>query len=559
MKSNYLGINTILFFFLAIAIPKNTNGQDNVLNHGLFVNGWEAKTFKKPQAITSKDKAPKKVGSVITVYNDVKLNKVSRYISGINATTYTGNYLVDNKFLKLVSSLNPSIIRFPGGDASNAYFFNGIPTDLPSKSLTFNGEWTGFSDGTEDIDWKMNTARYYAFLDSVKSEGFITVNYAYARYGKSANPVAKAASLAADWVRFDKGRTKYWEVGNETYACWEGGFKIDTILNKDGQPEYINGKLYGKHFKIFADSMRAAAKEIGVEIYIGAVFADDDNVWDGSGKNVTKNWNDLLAPELRRSNGDNYADFITVHSYFLNDEKTPNEIINSFKVPKELQEFIFGKLDKAKVKHVPLALTEWNIKAPHQTSQVGGLQAVASSCKMQEIGFGASSYFCLKDYWRGDKGDFGIFSHHDSLLTNSEPYPSFYHLSYLNKIIGDKMIKKQIVPDKGDLLCFASSYESGGIGMVIINKSATEQSFQIDIPNYKIGDNYYWYELSKYDDGNIWSEKLAVNGVSNSKYSKGGPSESFEDIPAWTKDTKQGIKMKIKGLSAIYLLIERKK
>jgi hypothetical protein len=121
------------------------------------------------------------------------------------------------------------------------------------------------------------------------------------------------------------------------------------------------------------------------------------------------------------------------------------------------------------------------------------------------------------------------------------------------------MIKKQIVPDKGDLLCFASSYESGGIGMVIINKSATEQSFQIDTPNYKIGDNYYWYELSKYDDGNIWSEKLAVNGVSNSKYSKGGPSESFEDIPAWTKDTKQGIKMKIKGLSAIYLLIERKK
>jgi hypothetical protein len=139
-----------------------------------------------------------------------------------------------------------------------------------------------------------------------------------------------------------------------------------------------------------------------------------------------------------------------------------------------------------------------------------------------------------------------------------EPYPPFYYLYYINKIIGDKMIKKQIVPDKGNLLSFVSSYEGGGIGMLVINKSTTEQSFQVDIPNYKIGDNYYWYELSKYNDGNIWSEKIAINGISNPKYSKGGPSENLTEIPAWTRSTKQGIKMKIAGLSAIYLLIEEK-
>ena len=559
MKSFFFRVNTVFFFFLATIISSNTNGQNKVPDHGLFVNDWQAKTFKKPQSITSTERPIEKVGSKITVYHDAKLNKVSRHISGVNATTYTGDYSADSKFSNLVSGWNPSLIRFPGGDASNAYFFKGLPDDLPSKSLTYNGEWTGFGDGTEDISWKMNTAKYYAFLDSVKSEGIITVNYAYARYGTSADPVAKAASLAADWVRFDKGRTKYWEIGNETYACWEGGFRIDTTLNKDGQPEYINGKLYGKHFRVFADSMRAAAEQIGSEIFIGAIFADDDNVWDGSGKNVTKNWNDLLAPELRKGDGSNYAYFISVHSYFLNKEKTPKEIINSFNVPKGLQDFIFSKLDKAHVKHVPLALTEWNIKSPHQTTQVGGLQAVSAFCSMQEIGFGASCYFALKDYWRGDKGDFGMFSHRDSLLTDSEPYPPFYHLYYINKIIGDKMIKKQITHDKGNLLSFVSSYESGEIGMLIINKSTAEQSFQVDIANYEIGDNYYWYELSKYNDGNIWSEKIAINGISNSKYSKGGPSESLTEIPAWTRNTKRGVKMKINGLSAIYLLIESKK
>ncbi len=559
MKFNFFWKNVTIILILANIISNNTSGQGSFSNQSIFLNDWQGKPFKKPQSIKSSEKRIENVSFNITVSSDIILNKVSRFISGINATTYTGNYLEDHKLLEYVNALNPSIIRFPGGDASNMYFFNGLPDDLPSKSLTYNGEWSDFSDGKADINWKMNTPRYYAFLHSVKAEGIITVNYPYARYGTSANPVKKAASLAADWVRFDNGRTKYWEIGNETYACWEGGFRIDTMLNKDGQPEYVNGKLYGEHFKIFADSMRAAAKQIGTEIFIGAVFGDDDQIWDGSGMNVTKNWNSLLAQELRNRDGSNYADFISVHSYFLNkNEKTPNDIINSFSVSKEIQDFIYRKLDEAKVEQVPLALTEWNIKQPHQTTQAGGLQAIAAICKMQEIGFGASCFFSLNDYWKGEKGDFGMFSHKDPVLPESEPYPTFYHLYYLNKIIGDKMVKNQIVPDLDSLLCFASSYESGGIGMVIINKSATDQTFQIDLPNFSIGNNYYWYELSKYEDGNIWSEKIAVNGISNSKYSKGGPSESIKKIPAFTKNTRQGIRMKIKGLSAIYLLVEGK-
>ena len=47
------------------------------------------------------------------------------------------------------------------------------------------------------------------------------------RYGTGTNPAAKAAHLAADWVRYDNGRTKYWEVGNENFGDWEAGYRIN--------------------------------------------------------------------------------------------------------------------------------------------------------------------------------------------------------------------------------------------------------------------------------------------------------------------------------------------
>src|SRR5690606_41701275 len=102
---------------------------------------------------------------------------------------------------------------------------------------------------------------YYAMLQQSGNQGMITVNYGYARYGTGKDPVATAAHLAADWVRYDNGRTQYWEIGYENYGDWEWGYRIDRTKNKDGQPEYVNGKLYAQHFKVFVDSMQKAAKE----------------------------------------------------------------------------------------------------------------------------------------------------------------------------------------------------------------------------------------------------------------------------------------------------------
>ncbi|HAH25751.1 MAG TPA: alpha-L-arabinofuranosidase, partial [Prolixibacteraceae bacterium] len=109
---------------------------------------------------------------------------------------------------------NPSLIRFPGGSWSDIFFWNGKPTDVPDS--VYNGT-TGKKELFYAIsgknDWPTTTDNYYKLRQQTGSQGLITINYAYARYGLSAKPVVQAAHLAADWVRYDKGRTKFWEIG----------------------------------------------------------------------------------------------------------------------------------------------------------------------------------------------------------------------------------------------------------------------------------------------------------------------------------------------------------
>ena len=68
----------------------------------------------------------------------------------------------------------------------------------------------------------MDVDSFYTILGKTNSTGMITVNYGYARYGTSTDPVAQAAHMAADWVRYDNGRSKFWEIGNEVFEMIAG-------------------------------------------------------------------------------------------------------------------------------------------------------------------------------------------------------------------------------------------------------------------------------------------------------------------------------------------------
>src|ERR1700744_4709224 len=275
-------------------IVKGTD-PDNAATQGFFLtNSWQAKTFTVPTATTTVPKP--NAGENIYVAVDISkiITKTSPLIFGNNTNPFMGQFVDQPALMSGITTLAPNILRFPGGSLSDIYFWNQssqAPADAPAQLLDLNGNASaaGYWFGNNTQSWTFTLDNYYKVLQQTNSTGLITVNYGYARYGTSAHPDEAAAHLAADWVRYDKGRTKYWEIGNECYGNWEAGYEIDVTQNKDGQPAIITGTLYGTHFKVFADSMRKAAAEVGnTSIKIGIVLTSSNDVSNNSGG---QNWN----------------------------------------------------------------------------------------------------------------------------------------------------------------------------------------------------------------------------------------------------------------------------
>jgi alpha-L-arabinofuranosidase len=235
------------------------------------------------------------------------------------------------------------------------------PATVPANLLNASGasEPAGYWYGKNNESWTLSVDNYYAMLQQTGNTGMITINYGYARYGTGANPVADAAHLAADWVRYDQGRTRYWEIGNESNGEWQAGYRIDPANNKDGQPSIVTGALYGKHFNVFADSMRKAAQEIGHTIYIGAQLLEKAaESWQTA---TDKGWNEGVFKEAV-----NKPDYYIVHSYYTpyNTNSNAADILSSAgTVTKNIITYVTQSSQSAGVSVKPLAMTEWNIFA----------------------------------------------------------------------------------------------------------------------------------------------------------------------------------------------------
>ncbi|MGC4022588.1 MAG: hypothetical protein QM734_11895 [Cyclobacteriaceae bacterium] len=330
------------------------------------------------------------------------ITKVPKYLFGNNANSWMGQ-MVDginsNPYLmQYLTSLNPHILRFPGGSLSDVYFWNSPVNNPPAdvattiynagvaQTMSASDYWFGTHPNSDA--WTISVDNYYKVLQQTNSTGVITVNYGYARYGTGATPVQTAAHLAAQWVRYDNGRTKYWEVGNEDFGSWEAGYQIDTNANQDGQPQITTGALYGQHFKVFADSMRKAAQDVGTTIKIGAQVTVDN---PGNANLASSTWNNDMFSTL----GD-YADFFIVHNYYSpwHQNSTASVVLNSALIEtKTISTNITSSAASNNIQMKPLAMTEWNIEAQgskQKVSAVAGMHAVLCVGEMLDQWFRSS-------------------------------------------------------------------------------------------------------------------------------------------------------------------------
>ena len=518
--------------------------------------GWISKSLTLPAGFeeVAQTTGPKAVD--VTVNFSKRITKVSRYIYGNNANCYTGWMQNDLTLMQKMNQLNMGVMRIPGGSLSDVYFWNrkGVYenyvmkacdpplTDIPSTISPWIGK------RVQDFEnWSMGVDQYYQMMQLTGTVGMVTVNYGYARYGTSPNPVAQAAHLAADWVRYDNGKSKFWEIGNEVSGSWEAGYEIDQSLNKDGQPKRITADLYGKHAIVYIDSMKAAARQIGKEIYIGVVCDQETN-------SAMPNWNkDLFALVGGK------ADFYIVHSYFTpyQTNSTPEVILNSPSQVAAYKSHIQLELANQGKPAAPVFLTEWNIFAEgskQAVSFINGMHATLLLGELIKNKYDAAVRWDLANgYSNGN--DHGLFSYGDEPgVVKYAARPAFYYMYYFQKYFGDIMVES--TSSSNNFMVYASTFTSGEAGIVLVNKFNFDQIVELTLKNILPGNRYYTYTLTGGSDNGNFSAKVYVNGVTTSTIA-GGP-ESFLSIKAKSSVINGNIKLSVPKYGVVHLIVEKK-
>jgi hypothetical protein len=212
---------------------------------GFFLDGWQPKNFQVP-AYTDTAKPTASTDVFVTIDASKIITKVPGPVFGQNANIWMSQMVTEPSLMNNIKNLKPNVIRFPGGSNSDLFFWNAVanqkPADAPANLLDANGVSSPVTYwfGKNSASWTMSVDNFIACFNKpemrVSSPSIMDT-----RYGTGSNPVAQAAHLAADWVRFDNGRTRYWEIGNECNGTWEAGYRINTATNQDGQPEIVTG------------------------------------------------------------------------------------------------------------------------------------------------------------------------------------------------------------------------------------------------------------------------------------------------------------------------------
>ncbi len=525
---------------------------------GFFLDDWAAKSFTSP-SFTDTTLPSTSPSVLVNIDASTIITKVPNSVFGNNGNIWMTQMVTEPRLMNDISNLHPNIIRFPGGSLSDVFFWNepqGVhPADVPDMLLDANGNSipASYWYGQNNESWTMSVDNYYNMLQQTHNQGMITINYGYARYGTGPNPVATAAHLAADWVRYDNGRTKYWEIGNEDNGTWEAGYRIDLNTNHDGQTQLITGDLYGKHFKIFVDSMRAAAQQIGKTIYIGAQLLEKQpESWQTQ---TDQTWNAGVLAQVNAVN-----DFYIIHSYYTpyQTNASADVILNTATDnTTAMMNYLLTSFSNAGATVKPVALTEWNITSQgsmQEVSFINGMHAAILLGEALKNKYGMTGRWDLANGWNNGN-DMGLFNLGDEpgvpLWT---PRPAFYYMYYFQKMIGDRMLSSKVTGST-QVLSYASSFTSGQKALILVNTGTAKQTADVTL-NASTGNRFYWYTLTGGSDNGEFSRKVFVNGKGPEGASGGPP--AYAVLNAYSAETKNGIKISLPARSVVYIVIDKK-
>ena len=524
---------------------------------GFFLDDWEEKrnpktTYSKTTLICENEAT---VNSVIDFSKP--LVKISKYIYGNNLGHWSNRKILGNDdFIFYLKDISVPVIRFPGGNASNDYFWDASSVDQCPEGTPQIIYKSNFKKSTppklgNQGSYRTRPVDFYELLLRTKATGSICVNYSMALYSEIEDENERleiASNYAASWVKeanINRGlNIKFWEIGNENWGKWQAGYEV-----KDRG--VIDPKKYGQHCKVFIEKM----KKVDPSIKVGVVGYQKPKSRDP----VQNRWNELVLPEII-----DVADFYIVHDYYakhgavLNPEEMLNAVDTTYSHIRVVNEAIENYTNK-KANHLPIALTEFNTRSFAKMSLGEGVTNV-SHCAgiffahaLGEIirqGYGMAMMWDIENGYK-DGQDHGMFA--SSKETDVEwlnPHPSFYHYYFYNKCFGDTYFESYT--SSKSIRVHSSTFSSGEIGIVAVNISSNDEVLSISLENKDFGGIAGVFELSSDDPA---SRKVAVNNVFPKK-SAGGPDNYLKIKSNKIELQNNKLKLKLKAYSANYIIIE---
>ena len=278
-------------------------------NPGFFLDDWQQK--KNPKIKLSKELININQNPTTYCLTDfsLPLTKISKYIFGNNLGHWTSRkFLEKDEFIFNLKDIGIQVVRFPGGNASNDYFWdatdiNDCPEGTPSIIYKSDFKKTTPPKLGNNGSYRTRPKDYYELLMRTKATGSICVNYSFSLYSETEDEIKRvndAADYAASWVYEvnikNQLGVKFWEIGNENGGKWQSGYNV-----KDRG--VIDPKKYGQHCRVFIEKMKAVDPSIKIGV-VGYQKPKTNNP-------VQKKWNELVIPEII-----DFADFYILHDYY---------------------------------------------------------------------------------------------------------------------------------------------------------------------------------------------------------------------------------------------------
>lgn len=447
----------------------------------------------------------------VTVNASNHVNKVRQSIFGQNSVAWQGNVNPTASREQHWKNANFSLLRFPGGNWSNRFFWDGnTPSSIKTESA-MNGDIANLTSGTEG--WTLETDEFPDLLTHTGADGIVCVNVGYAFYGTDADPVTTAADYAAAWVNqynvVQNLGIKYWELGNENYGPWQAGFDLATP------------QLYADACVIFAQKMKA----VDPSIKIGVVLYEGEGGFNNTPQ--AKDWNETVLPTV-----EDYADFLIIHHYphpsTNQNNISESAIYDAISVVDESMEMLHNQIETYTSKsgdYYPVAATEFNMRAGiRNMSRTNALFTTMMLAEYAKHDYGAVTQWDLQNGFNTETGDHGLVSSRDPFLDEGSVNPEFYAFYYMDKYFGDMVVGSSSNDD--EIITYATTFATGELGLIVVNKGATDKVVDLNLNGYSSGTRMYWHTVD--GDDSDFDRTVYVNGV--------GPSKTFVEGQSYTSN-----------------------